>query len=219
MGDLRIPVALISIPVLAYGLAWNFFDQFFWYFGIELRTLSILPEHYFAWGTVIFVWTILSRVDPGQWTDFIPHVFGSLALASMLIPKEKMALLRRVAIVLATGLFVLSVFTKAGRLGQEEAAERSNENYRVELALSGPSDEEGANARADANAAARAPEASAWTTPEAGLRLANEAGGLRLIWQDRDATVVGAFDPEKGSWTIFRVQTEKISVTRSSGVQ
>jgi hypothetical protein len=217
MGDLRIPVALVSIPVLAYGLAWNFFDQFFWYFGIELRTLSILPEHYFAWGTVIFVWTILSRVNPAQWTDFIPHVFGALALASMLIPKEKMALLRRVAITLATALFVLSVFTKAGRLGREEAAERSNENYRVELAFR-PSDDESANARTD-TVAASAPEGSAWTTPEDGLRRANEAGGLRLIWQDRDATVVGAFDAEKGSWTIFRVQTEKISVTRSSGVQ
>lgn len=224
MGDIRIPIWLISIPVLAYGLAWVFFDRFFWTFGIELRTISIPPEHYFAWGTNIFMWVLFP--DDLSPIKFLPHLFGLLALASLLIPQDKFGLLRRVSLSVTLALFVMLLFGQAARLGEREALSRAAPSFQVDLVFS----PEGAPTAALPTIPVQmqappeqmaAPDAR--INPAAELSQAHVEHALRLIWQDHDATVVGVprdcvADAEGNpacNWTIFRVQTQQISVSRS----
>ena len=210
---------ILVAPVLTYALGYAYFVSYFGSFGLDVKAVAIPIEHYFVQGVLSFLIALFP--EDMDFFQFLPLLSTIVLVVVALAPLGKVAQFRGLIAAAAFVPLLVAAPAAAYRQGQADAGNLFN-TPPVYLALAeipgvaavpAPTEEQSCQQLV----AGGAQEAAArWSARAAALTAANECGNVRLIWQDGNATTVGARScrrvggGQECGWQVFRVWPNKL---------
>ncbi len=210
----------LAAPAVTYMLGYAYFVSYFGWFGLGVQEIPI--EQVFRQGALSFLIALLP--EDFSFFLFLPLLSTIVLVVLVVAPLGKFERFRPLIATAAVVCLLLSAAPAAFRQGQADA-DNVIHTPPVYLALAeipgmavpAPAQEHSCQ-QLEAGAAEENP-AARWSARAAALTAANECGNIRLIWQDGNATTVGARScrrvggGQECGWQVFRVSAEQVAIT------
>jgi hypothetical protein len=208
---------ILTAPVLAYGLGYAYYKSYFGLFGVDVLNLPIPIDHYFAQGVLSFFIALAGSADTGV-LRWLPLVCSLILIAALIFPQ--FARIRTIVAWVVVLPLLTSGVASAFQQGREDAGTLIDDRPAyVDLHALGEV------APADPNMCEQDAALTAqWSDRRMDLVRANECGRLRSIWQDEQASLLGAQTCGADGacrWQVYRLSTEDFAViaTESQSVR
>lgn len=199
---------ILAAPVLAYGLGYAYYRGYFGFFGVDVLSLPIPIDHYFAQGVLSFFLALVGSADTGV-ARWVPLLSTLILILALVFPQ--FARIRTIVAWVVILPLLTSGIASAFQQGREEAATLIDAGpVFVDLGqITDPSS-------APPECAVAPGHTDTWTERRAALIAANECGRLRSIWQDERGSVVGTEVCAVNTpcrWQVYRLSAEDFALT------
>jgi hypothetical protein len=189
-------------------LGYAYYKSYFGSFGVDVLSLPIPIDHYFAQGVLSFFMALVGLADTGvlRWIPLLCTIILILALVFPQFARIR-TIVAWVVIVPLLASGIASAFTQ----GQEDAgsltaAAPAFVDVRPLTDISAP----------PPDCAAAPGRAGTWSERRAAFIHANECGNLRGIWQDERGSVVGeqiCVEAIGCRWQVYRLSAQDFALT------
>ncbi len=212
-GLLGASSVILAAPVVAYGLGYAYYKSYFGFFGVDVLTLTIPIDHYFAQGVLSFLIALAGSAETGVFR-WAPLICTLVLLAALVFPQ--FARFRTIVAWIVIVPLLASGGVSAFQQGQEEASTLADgppafvELGDLSAAVSSSAERNVCDERSGSTVG--------WTARRARLVQANECGWLRNIWQDSQTSILGTRvclgeAEESCRWQVFRFSPEQFALT------
>lgn len=207
---------ILAAPVLTYALGYAYFVSYLGSFGLDVIAVAIPIENFFVQGVLSFLIALFP--EEMDFFQFLPLLSTIVLAVALVAPLGKFSQFRGVTGAAALAILVVSAGPAAFRQGQS-AAEGVILRPPVYLGLGELSPAAPAAPIQEQTCEPLGEPTARWSAHAAALASANECGHFRLIWQDGNATTVGARScwrvggGQECGWQVFRVSAEQVAIT------